>query len=112
LTTGGGGGGGYTHFIQKIVEIQIFVEIKKQRRKKMQENIVRKIVRGLLIWFLWFIGSLIINHSSLKPQGWKSRTAGLIGWGILTFGIYVLVVAICQLIFEPKSSSNIGYIKE
>ena len=86
-------------------------EILLKGGKTMEETFARKLVRGLLIWFLWFIGSLIINHSSLKPEGWKSRTAGLIGWGILTLGIYNVVVALCNLVFEPKSSKNIGYFK-
>ena len=77
----------------------------------MQETFERKLARGLLIWFLWFIGSLIINRSSLKPVGWQSRTAGLIGWGLLTLGVYNIVVAICNIAFEPSAESNIGYIK-
>ena len=73
---------------------------------------VDHVVRFLLIWFLWFIGSIIINHSKLKPQGHKSRTWGLVGWGLLTFGIYIMVVAICNLFFDPKKPSNIGYKRE
>ena len=33
----------------------------------------KNLVRFLLTFFLGWIGSLIINHSSLKPEGFKSR---------------------------------------
>jgi hypothetical protein len=70
------------------------------------------VVRFLLVFFLGWIGSIIINHSSLKPTGWKSRTLALFFLTWITFGIYALVVSICNLSFNPNNSSNIGYFKE
>ena len=70
------------------------------------------IVRFLLTFFLGFIGSLIINHTSLKPEGWKSRTLAYLFLGIITFGIYELVASICNLVFDPSKPSNIGYFKD
>ena len=70
------------------------------------------IIRALLIWFLGPIGSFIINHTSLKPEGWRSRTLAILILGVITFGIYAVVAAICNLIFDPAKASNIGYVKE
>jgi hypothetical protein len=70
------------------------------------------LVRFLLTFFLGFIGSIIINHTSLKPEGFKSRTLAYIFLTILTFGIYGLVASVFNLAFDPKKTSNIGYIKE
>lgn len=70
------------------------------------------VVRFLLTFFLGFIGSLIINHTSLKPQGWKSRTLAYFFLGIITLGIYELVASICNFVFDPNKESNIGYFKE
>lgn len=70
------------------------------------------LVRFLLTFFLGFIGSFIINHTSLKPEGFKSRTLAYIFLTILTFGIYGLVASVFNLTFDPKKTSNIGYIKE
>lgn len=69
------------------------------------------VVRFLLTFFLGWIGSLIINHSSLKPEGYTSRTWAYFIFAYLTFGIYPLVAAICNLTFDPSKPSNIGYIK-
>lgn len=69
------------------------------------------VVRFLLTFFLGWIGSLIINHSSLKPEGYTSRTWAYFIFAYLTFGIYPLVAAICNLTFDPAKPSNIGYIK-
>ena len=69
------------------------------------------IVRFLLTFFLGWIGSLVINHSSLKPEGYTSRTLAYFILAYLTFGIYPLVASICNLIFDPSKPSNIGYIK-
>lgn len=33
------------------------------------------LARFLLTFFLGWIGSIIINHTSLKPEGYTSRTA-------------------------------------
>lgn len=70
------------------------------------------LVRFLLTFFLGWIGSLIINHTSLKPEGFRSRTLAYLFLGYITCGIYVLVASICNLTFDPNKASNIGYIKE
>ena len=70
------------------------------------------VVRFLLTFFLGFIGSFIINHSSLKPNGWKSRTCAYFFLTIITFGIYSLVASICNLSFKPNANSNIGYFQD
>ena len=69
------------------------------------------VVRFLLTFFLGWIGSLIINHTSLKPDGWKSRTLAYIVLGYITLGIYTLVASICNLTFDPSKAKNIGYFK-
>ena len=71
-----------------------------------------KLIRFLLTFFLGWIGSLIINHTSLKPEGWRSRTLAILILGVITFGIYAVVAAICNLIFDPAKASNIGYKKD
>ena len=48
----------------------------------------KNLARFLLTFFLGWIGSLIINHSSLKVEGWTSRTGCYILLTIVTFGIY------------------------
>ncbi len=70
------------------------------------------LVRFLLTFFLGWIGSLIINHTSLKPAGFKSRTLAYFFLTMITFGIYGLVASICNLTFDPNKEKNIGYIKE
>ena len=70
------------------------------------------VVRFLLTFFLGWIGSFIINHSSLKPQGYRSRTAAYFFFTIITFGIYGLVASICNLSFDTSKPKNIGYKKE
>lgn len=70
------------------------------------------IIRFLLTFFLGWIGSLIINHTSLKPKGYTSRTLAYLFLGIITFGIYDLVASICNLFFDPSKPSNIGYAKD
>ena len=71
-----------------------------------------KVVRFLLTFFLGWIGSLVINHSSLKPNGFTSRTMAYFFLGIITFGIYPLVASICNLSFDPSKSTNIGYFQD
>jgi len=71
-----------------------------------------KLVRFLLTFFLGWIGSLIINVTSLKPAGYKSRTLAYFLLSIVTFGIYGLVASICNLTFDPSKDKNIGYVKE
>ena len=72
----------------------------------------RNTVRFLLTFFLGWIGSFIINHTSLKPNGWKSRTCAYFFLPMITFGIYGLVASICNFSFSAKKSSNIGYFKD
>ena len=76
----------------------------------MDENI--KLYRFLLTFFLGWIGSLIINHTELKPEGYTSRTVAYFVLAIFTFGIYPLVASICQFFFDPKKAKNIGYMKD
>lgn len=76
------------------------------------ENNNNKLVRFLLTFFLGFIGSFIINHTSLKPAGFRSRTAAYFFLTIITFGIYGLVASICNFAFDPSKEKNIGYVKE
>ena len=68
------------------------------------------LARFLLTFFLGWIGSFIINHSSLKPEGYRSRTFAYFFLTIITFGIYGLVASICNLTFDPAKGRNIGYI--
>lgn len=70
------------------------------------------LVRFLLTFFLGFIGSIIINHSSLKPAGFTSRTLAYIFLSMITFGIYSLVASICNFSFDPNKDKNIGYKKD
>ena len=70
------------------------------------------LVRFLLTFFLGWIGSIIINHTSLKPEGFRSRSLAYFFLTLVTFGIYGLVASICNLTFDPSKSKNIGYIKE
>lgn len=59
-----------------------------------------KFVRFLLTFFFGFIGSFIINHNSLKPKRFKSRTMAYFFLGIIN---------ICNLAFDDEKTSNIGY---
>ena len=70
------------------------------------------VVRFLLTFFLGWVGSLIINYSSLKPAGFKSRTLAYIFLSMITMGIYGLVASICNLTFDPAKEKNIGYKKD
>ena len=70
------------------------------------------LVRFLLTFFLGWIGSVIINHTSLKPAGFKSRSLAYFFLSIVTFGIYGLVASICNLTFDPNKANNIGYAKD
>lgn len=69
-------------------------------------------VRFLLTFFLGWLGSLIINYTSLKPAGYRSRTLAYIFLSMVTFGIYGLVASISNLTFDPSKPKNIGYEKE
>ena len=70
------------------------------------------LARFLLTFFLGFLGSFIINNTSLKPDGWRSRTCAYFFLSILTFGIYPLVASICNFSFSEDASSNIGYFRD
>ena len=72
----------------------------------------KKIVRFLLTYCFGWIGSLVINHSSLKPEGYTSRTWAYFLLGFLTCGIYSQVAAICNICFDPTVENNIGYFKD
>ncbi len=76
----------------------------------MKDN--NNVARFLLTFFLGWIGSLIINCTSLKPAGYKSRTLAYVFLTIITLGIYGLVASICNLTFDPNKEKNIGYKKE
>lgn len=68
--------------------------------------------RKILTFFLGWIGSLIINHTSLKPEGYTSKTGWYLIAGYLTAGIYSLVASIFNLFFDPAKEKNIGYKKD
>ena len=70
------------------------------------------VARFLLTFFLGWIGSLIINHTSLKPEGFRSRTLAYFILACVTFGIYPPVASICNLTFDPAKPRNIGYKKD
>ncbi len=72
----------------------------------------QKLARFLLTFFLNWIGSLIINRTSLKPEGYTSRTWCYLLLSMVTFGIYSIVASICNLTFDPAKEKNIGYIKD
>ena len=69
----------------------------------------QNLVRFLLTFFLGWIGSIVINYSSLRPEGFKSRTLAYFFLTMFTFGIYGLVASICNLTFDPSKDRNIGY---
>ena len=75
------------------------------------ENNNHNVARFLLTFFLGWIGSLIINCTSLKPEGYKSRTLAYFFLSCITFGIYGLVASICNFTFDPSKERNIGYKK-
>ena len=78
----------------------------------LSSNDGKNAVRFVLTFLLGFIGSFIINHTSLKPNGWKSRTLAYLLLGFITFDIYTLVASLCNFTFNPKQGSNIGYFKD
>lgn len=70
------------------------------------------VVRFLLTFFLGWIGSIIINCTSLKPNGFRSRSLAYFFLTIITCGIYGLVASICNLTFDPNKERNIGYARD
>ena len=75
----------------------------------MKDN--NNLARFLLTFFLGWIGSIIINHTNLKPEGYTSRSLAYFFLPMITFGIYGLVASICNLTFDPTKPKNIGYFK-
>ena len=71
-----------------------------------------KLARFLLTFFLGWIGSIVINHCGLKPEGFRSRSWAYCFLTMFTFGIYGVVASICNLTFDPAKERNIGYVKE
>ena len=51
----------------------------------------KNLIRFLLTFFLGWIGSIVINHTELKPEGYTSRTLAYIFLTMVTFGIYGFV---------------------
>ena len=84
---------------------------KVKQTQAMDVETSNKLARFLLTFFLGFIGSIIINHTSLRPAGWKSRTYAYFFLGIITFGIYELVASIANMMFDSKKDRNIGYFR-
>ncbi len=76
------------------------------------ENNNNKLARFLLTFFLGWIGSIIINHTSLKPEGWTSRTGCYFFLSMITCGIYGLVASICNFAFDYSKERNIGYKRD
>ena len=68
----------------------------------------KNIVRFLLTFFFGWIGSVIINHSNLRPEGYKCRTGAYFWLNGLTLGIYPVVASICNISFT-EGEKNIGY---
>lgn len=78
----------------------------------MEDPKEKNLVRFLLTFFLGWIGSIVINHTGCKPEGYTSRTLAYFFLSLITFGIYGLVASICNLIFDPEKARNIGYKKD
>jgi len=72
----------------------------------------KNLARFLLTFFLGWIGSIIINHTELKPVGFTCRTGAYFFLPMITFGIYGLVASICNLSFDPAKEKNVGYKKD
>lgn len=72
----------------------------------------QNLIRFLLTFFLGWIGALIINLTSLKPEGYSCRVVAYLLLGIVTCGIYPLVASICNFSFDPAKEKNIGWKKD
>ena len=68
---------------------------------------MKNIVRAILVWCLGWVGSIIINHTALKPEGWTSRS-----WLIALIPFYGLISVIGAFLFDPAKESNLGYVKD
>lgn len=67
----------------------------------------KKIIRALLIYFLGWIGSVIINRTTLKPAGWASRS-----WLIYLVPFYNIIAIVGAFLFNPEADKNLGYVKD
>lgn len=72
----------------------------------------KKLIRCLLTFFFGWIGSLVINCTEVKPEGWRSNTVAYFFLGIISLGIYKYVASFFNLVFDETKESNVGYIKE
>ena len=72
----------------------------------------KNLPRFFLTFFLGWIGCIIINHTPLKPAGFKCRTLAYLILGYITCGIYPLVASIMNFRFNPAKDRNVGYVKE
>ena len=68
----------------------------------------KNIVRFLLTFLFGWIGSVIINHSNLRPQGYQCRTGAYFWLSLITGGIYGTVASICNISFT-EGEKNIRY---
>ena len=68
-----------------------------------------RFIRFLLTFCLGWIGSFIINHTSLKPEGYTSKTWSYAILGYITCGFYNLIASINNFFFDPNKEKNIGY---
>ena len=98
--------------VHESAEICVHCGCRIKNEPFLASNDGKNAVRFLLTFFLGWIGSFIINHTSLKPMGWKSRTCAYFFLTMITFGIYGLVASICNFTFNAKQSSNIGYFND
>ena len=98
--------------IDDAAEICVNCGCKVKNESFIQSKDGNNLVRFLLTFFLGWLGSFIINHTSLKPNGWKSRSLAYFFLSLVTFGIYGLVASICNFTFDPEKQSNIGYFRE
>ncbi len=72
----------------------------------------KNLIRFILTFFLGWIGSLIINYTELKPEGYKSNTLLYFILGLITFDIGAMILALFNLKFDPNNEKNIGYSKD
>jgi hypothetical protein len=86
----------WNKIIEKTKILQQLLTIDETRNKIENKNLVR----FLLTFFLGWIGSIIINRTEIKLEGHTCRTVAYFFLTIVTFGIYALVVLICNLSFD------------
>ncbi len=84
----------------------------KERFALDEENNNKKLARFLLTFLLGWIGSVVINHSVLKPRGYVSRSWAYFWFAILTLGLYPTIASIFNWTFNPYYERNIGYKRE